>query len=80
MATTNKELVAGFQMVAAIAEAVREARQLTSGELYAMLIGSVTMEGYDKILGILKGAGLIKIDNHLIRWTGPELSKEVARG
>jgi hypothetical protein len=42
--------------------------------IYAALMGRVSLIGYEKILGILKGAGLIAVDaSHLIRWTGPAL-------
>lgn len=64
--------MAGQQVVFAVAETIREAGQCPSGTIYAALVGRVTMEGYQKILGILKGAGLINVDpSHMIHWTGP---------
>jgi hypothetical protein len=69
---TREQLQAGQRIVIAVAETIRECGECPSGTLYAGLIGRVTLEGYQKILGILKGAGLIEITpGHLVRWTGP---------
>lgn len=66
------ELSAGTRIILAVAETVRECGECPSGTLYAGLIGRVTLEGYSKILGILKGAGLIEVSpSHLVKWTGP---------
>mgnify|MGYP001377281060 CR=1 FL=1 len=59
-------------MAVAIAEAIREVKEVPSGTLYAMLVGRVTMEGYTSIIRTLKGAGLVEeTSSHLLRWTGP---------
>lgn len=73
---TAQQLKAGQAMILAVAETIRESGECPSGTIYAALIGRVTLEGYQKILGILKGAGLIRVDaSHLIHWIGPRLAK-----
>jgi hypothetical protein len=74
MKPTQEQLQAGQRVVMAVAETIREAGECPSGVIYAALMGRVSLIGYEKILGILKGAGLIAVDaSHLIRWTGPAL-------
>ncbi|HLZ39422.1 MAG TPA: hypothetical protein VKQ11_00575 [Candidatus Sulfotelmatobacter sp.] len=69
---TQEQLKAGAAVIMAVAETIREAGECPSGTIYAVLMGRVTFQGYEKILGILKGAGLIEVlPSHLIRWIGP---------
>jgi hypothetical protein len=78
-APSAQELKAGLAVTIAVAEAVREAGEIPSGTVYAALVGKVTMEGYTKILGILKGAGLIEEDrSHLLRWIGPRMERRAS--
>ena len=73
---TKEQLLAGQRVVLAVAETVRECGECPSGVLYAGLIGRVSMEGYNKILKILEGAGLIEVSqSHMVRWIGPRLSE-----
>lgn len=69
----SSDVSKALEMVFAVSEAIREAGEVPSGTLYAFLMGRVSLEGYNKIIGILKGAGLIKESNHLLAWTGPIL-------
>ena len=71
---TVRQLNAALAITIATAEAVREARQIPSGTLYAMLMGKVDFEGYQGLLRTLSGAGLIQVmPSHMVVWTGPEL-------
>jgi hypothetical protein len=73
---TAEQRKAGLAVVMAVAETVREAKQCPSGVVYAALVGRVTLEGYQKILGILQNAGLVSVgSDHMLRWTGPEVSR-----
>ncbi len=75
MTPTSEQLKAGQAVVFAVAETIREAGEVPSGTIYAALVGRVTFEGYQKILGILKNAGLISVaPSHMIKWTGPRLA------
>lgn len=68
------ELAAGAQVVFIVAESVREAGEIPSGTLYALLAAHVSLDGYQKVLGILTRAGLISVHSHLIRWIGPQVT------
>ena len=57
----------------AVAETIREAGECPSGTIYAAIVGRVSLEGYNKILGILTRAGLIIEQSHMIRWVGPKV-------
>lgn len=61
-------------MIAGVAEAIREAGEIPSGTLYSMLIGKVDIEGYGKLIGILKNAGLVSESAHLLKWIGPKVT------
>ena len=65
---TPRELVA---TIAAIAEAVRDLKEVPSGTLYAHLCGKLDISAYESALGVLTRARLIEVKSHLIRWVGP---------
>lgn len=72
---TQAEIKAGLKMTMAVAEAIRELKQVPSGHLYAQMIGRVTFEGFEKMIAILVNAGLVAQDpSHLLRWVGPEVA------
>ena len=73
MRTTKEQVGGAIQVIAAIANAIRELGRVPSGELYARVMGQVSLEQYDRILGILKGAELIEVKNHEITWIGGAL-------
>ena len=60
-------------IVLAASETIRQAREIPSGSLYAMLMGKINMSQYETILRILAGARLVAVENHLVRWVGPEV-------
>jgi len=72
--STAAEIKAALGISVAIAEAVREAGEIPSGTLYAIVMGKLSLASYEAVLRTLAGAGLIKVENHLVRWTGPELA------
>jgi hypothetical protein len=74
MAPTPEQLKAGTQMILAVAETVREAKEAPTGVMYAALTGRVSLDGFQKILGILERANLIEVRNHVARWIGPEVT------
>ncbi len=77
MTPTKAELNAGTRMIIAVSETIRECGECPSGVLYAGLMSKVSLEGYEKILGILTNAGLIEVSkSHLITWIGgPKVSR-----
>lgn len=73
-AATSAEVQSMAQVVFIVAECAREAREVPSGVLYAVLADRVSHEAYQQVLGVLSRAGLIEVTrSHLIRWIGPEV-------
>ena len=56
----------------AVAEAVRELKSVPSGHLYAQLMSHLDLPAYEKIVGVLKEAGVVREENYLLTWVGPE--------
>jgi hypothetical protein len=56
----------------AVAEAIRELGEVPSGHLYARVMPYVSASAYDRILGILIEAKLVRRSgSHLLTWIGP---------
>jgi len=54
MSVTKTEVAAGFRVVQAVAEAIREAREIPSGHLYATLMPTgMSLQQYQSIIGTL---------------------------
>lgn len=70
---TKEQLTAGFNIVVAVTEAIREAKEIPAGTLYAVLCGKVDMQAFDKIVRIIVGSGLVERRGDLLRWIGPEV-------
>ena len=70
---TRRQLEAAIQALKALAEIIRHAGEVPSGELYARLMGRVTLDDYTRLVETLKRAGLVtETPGHLLRWTGPK--------
>jgi transcriptional regulator CtsR len=68
---TKEQINGGLQVVQAIAEAIRELKQVPSGKLYAMVMGKLSLEQYEKVIQILVDARLVKKhQSHLLEWIG----------
>ncbi len=73
MTATKEQLKAGLNIVLAVTEAIREAREVPAGTLYAVLVGKIDIQGFDKIIRIITNAGLIERRGDLLCWIGPEV-------
>jgi len=60
-----------LQIAAAMAEAIRSLGSVPSGHLYARLMGHVNLETYELIISVLVKANLVKQENFLLTWIGP---------
>lgn len=73
-AATSAEVQATAQVVFIVAECAREAREVPSGVLYAVLADRVALADFQLVIDVLSRAGLIEVTrSHLIRWIGPEV-------
>ena len=68
----TQETAAVVQIVAVVAEAIRELGEVPSGHLYARLMGHLSLEEYQAIVGALKQTKLIEEKHHVLRWVGPK--------
>ena len=60
-----------LSVVRAIADTIRDLQEVPSGHLYAQLCGSMNLNQFNTILGILKGSKLVEEKSHMLRWVGP---------
>lgn len=66
--TQAAQIVAVIKMVADIIQAKRE---IPAGELYALLMPyGCTLAQYQRIEGVLVGAGVVEKRNNLLKWKG----------
>jgi hypothetical protein len=65
---------AAVDIILAIANWIRDIKEIPSGLLYANVMGSISLADYEKIIAILVNADLVAKDaSHLLRWVGPEV-------
>lgn len=73
---TPEQRRAALEVVQVITEAIRELKEVPSGELYARLMPhGISIGNYQTFLDMLQGAKLIQVKNHLITWVGPTIPK-----
>jgi hypothetical protein len=65
---TKEQAKALIQIVQAIADTIKELKEVPSGVLYAHLMGKMSLDNYQYIIGILKESGKVKESNHLLSW------------
>jgi hypothetical protein len=69
VAITNQQAV--MKIIAAVGEAIKDAGQIPSGELYAMLLNfGITFNQFETLIMTMKRAGLVAENNNLLTWTG----------
>lgn len=55
----------------AISEAIRALGSVPSGKLYASVMGVMSLEQFNKVVDILKEAGVVReSQQHLLTWEG----------
>ncbi len=60
-----------IRVAAAVGDAIRELGEVPSGHLYAQLMGRLSFDSYNHIIGLLKQAGLVSEKHNLLTWIGP---------
>jgi hypothetical protein len=69
MELTARE-TAQVEIISAIAQVIKELKQVPSGHLYARLAGHMTLETYEGVISLLIKTGWVKRTNHLLTWAG----------
>ena len=68
---SEAQLQARVLMARAVADAIRELGSVPSGHLYARLMGVLSLDAYEQIIGALISAGVVRRDgSHLLTWIG----------
>lgn len=68
---SKDQVVSAVKVMAAVAETIRELKEVPSGHLYAQLMGQMSFESYESIIRTLKRADLVAEKGHVLHWTGP---------
>jgi hypothetical protein len=68
---TKEDVKAALEKLQLVAMAMHDAKEIPSGELYAILMGKFSLVEYQRCIGILKDNGLVKEVGFLLTWTGP---------
>ena len=72
MQPTKDQVRATITTVQAVAEAIRELKQVPSGHLYAQLMSFFDLATYQRIIETLKSAGVVREENHMLIWQDPK--------
>tara|TARA_Y100000310_G_scaffold338575_1_gene428584 strand:+ start:1160 stop:1372 length:213 start_codon:yes stop_codon:yes gene_type:complete len=70
MLTETEKTEAAIKLLRSVAEAIRDLGEVPSGELYARLMEFLSLDEYNKVIGVLKKTGLITETNYLLKWKG----------
>lgn len=72
MKTTPEKLKAALAIVQALAEAIREAKQIPAGHLYGMVMGHIDEQDFEAAIRTLCNTGLVqRSGSHLLTWIEP---------
>lgn len=74
--TVTQNQVNGYiQVVKALADAIKEAGPMGigAGELYAVAMRAMSLDAFERTIGLLTKAGLVKRErSHLLVWVEPQ--------
>lgn len=65
---TSEQIESAITAVSEIGKVIREVKRIPSGHLYAQLMGVLSLEKYEMIIGLLKKTGLITEQNNELIW------------
>ena len=72
--TEQKRIEVVVGLFVAVTETIRELGSVPSGHLYARLMGHMSLEIYEGIIGVLVRKGMVRREpSHLLVWTGDTL-------
>jgi hypothetical protein len=65
---TSEDIKLAVEVMQAMFDLIKAAgsRGQPSGELYAMVMGKLTLDVYNQIIGTMKRAGLIREESHVL--------------
>ncbi|MGH9344378.1 MAG: hypothetical protein ACRD19_11535 [Terriglobia bacterium] len=69
--TADASVARALDIVMIVATAVKEARSIPSGTLYAAVCAKISLTEYDGAIRLLKRQGLISEKHHILTWEEP---------
>lgn len=73
---TSTQARAAFEITKAVAQTIRDLKQVPSGVLYAKLMAHLTIDQYQQIIDTLKRAELVTETNNLLQWNEAHLNAQ----
>jgi hypothetical protein len=67
----KEDVTRALMITATIGQTIAELGEVPSGELYAQVMGKLSLESYNAVIATLKRAKLVEERSHLLRWIGP---------
>lgn len=67
---TKAQIHAALSVLRALADIIRELKQVPNGHLYARVMEHLTLQEYTAFIEKLKSSKLIKEENHVLIWIG----------
>ena len=70
---TKTQVTAAINAIFALSEAIREAKSIPSGHLYAVVMNHMDHHTYESFIDRLVDAGLVSRKGDVLVWVGPEI-------
>jgi hypothetical protein len=65
---TTSEVSSAINAIKAVADCIQELGQVPNGVLYSQLMGVMSLNQYNQIIGILERSGVIENRNNVLVW------------
>jgi hypothetical protein len=65
---TTDEVSSAINAIKSVADCIKELGQVPNGVLYSQLMGVMSLNQYNQIIGILERSGVIENRNNLLVW------------
>jgi hypothetical protein len=71
MSATKTQVDGALAIVKAVGDAIRTLGRVPSGQLYAQVSGHMSLANYEKVIGVLVSAGVVRQTGaHELIWVG----------
>ena len=64
----SPQVKTALHKIRALADAIKEVKEIPSGTLYAACMEKISLNEYNRIIGLLVRSGLIENKNNLLKW------------
>lgn len=68
---TREQIEAAIGLIVEIGRVIQAKKIIPSGELYALVMGTLSIYEYNTAIAKLKQAGVVRERGFLLEWTGP---------